>query len=97
MSPLLTVAAPKGLGQRQLDADHPTPGGITQYIPTYPGPPPLEQYAPATPVRVVSPTLFPSLCIYNLSYRASNCRCPTATPPVTCPLLTMWWDLLEEI
>jgi hypothetical protein len=59
MHPLLTVAVPKGLGQHrgnqsqlQLDADHPTPG-ITQYVP---GPPPLEQYAPAIPVRVVSPT-----------------------------------------
>jgi hypothetical protein len=63
MSPLLTVSVPKDLGQhqwdqsqRQLDADHPTPG-VTQYdIPIYPGPPPLEQYAPAIPVRVVSPT-----------------------------------------
>jgi hypothetical protein len=61
-SPLLTVAVPKGLeqrrgdqSQRQLDAGHPTPG-ITQYIPIDPGPPPLEQYAPVIPVRVVSPT-----------------------------------------
>ena len=53
------MAVPKGLGQhqgnqiqRQLDAGHPTPG-ITQYVP---GPPPLERYAPAIPVRVVSPT-----------------------------------------
>ncbi|KAI0281408.1 hypothetical protein BGY98DRAFT_1094890 [Russula aff. rugulosa BPL654] len=38
-----------GFGQRQLDANHPTPGGITQYIPTDLGPPPLEQYAPAIP------------------------------------------------
>ncbi|KAN0123853.1 hypothetical protein V8E52_002343 [Russula decolorans] len=35
-------------GQRQLDADQPTPG-IIQYIPTDPGPPPLEQYVPAIP------------------------------------------------
>jgi hypothetical protein len=64
MPPSLTVAVPKGFGQRQgdqrqrqLDVDHPTPG-VTQYsIPIYPGPPPLEQYAPAIPVRVVSPTL----------------------------------------
>jgi hypothetical protein len=46
--------------QRQLDADHPAPG-IPQYIPNDPGLPPLEQYAPAIPVRVVSPTPLPSL------------------------------------
>jgi hypothetical protein len=66
MPPLPTVAVPKDLGQqhrgnesqRQLDADHATPG-ITQYIPIHPGPPPLEQYAPAIPVRVLSnPTPF---------------------------------------
>jgi len=39
--------------QRPLDADNPTPG-ITQYTPIDPGPPLLEQYAPAIPVRVVS-------------------------------------------
>ncbi|KAI0281415.1 hypothetical protein BGY98DRAFT_958881 [Russula aff. rugulosa BPL654] len=38
-----------GFGQRQLDAGHPTPGEITQYIPINPGPPALEQYAPAIP------------------------------------------------
>jgi hypothetical protein len=88
MLPLLTVVVPKGLGryrgnesQGQLDADsdHPTPG-ITQYIPIDPGPPPLEQYTHAIPVRVVSPTPLPSSdsCIYSLSYCASNCRrCPT--------------------
>ena len=97
MPPLLTVAVPKAFGQRQLDADHPTPGGITQYIPTDPGPPPLEQYAPAVPVRVVSPTLLPYLCLC-LSCCASNCRrCPTTTPPVTYLFRTMWQDLLEEI
>ena len=48
------MVVPKGFGQRQLDVDHPTLSEITQYIPTYPGPPPLEQYAPAIPVRVVS-------------------------------------------
>jgi hypothetical protein len=81
--PLLTVVVPKGLGQ--LDADHTTPGGITQYIPTYPGQAPPEQYAPAIPVRVISPTPLPSLCTsYSLSYCASNCRrCPTTTPRVT--------------
>jgi hypothetical protein len=57
-APLLTVAVPKGFGQRQLDANHPTPGGITQYIPTDLGPPPLEQYAPAIPVRLVYPAPF---------------------------------------
>jgi len=36
------------LGQRQLDTDHSTPGN-TQYFPIVPGPPPLEQYAPAIP------------------------------------------------
>jgi hypothetical protein len=93
--PLLTVAVQKGLGQhrgnqgqRQLDADQPTPG-IIQYIPTDPGPPPLEQYVPAIPVRVVSNPA-PSLCIYSLSYHTSNCRrCPTIAPPVTCLFLTM--------
>ena len=59
MPPLLTMAVPKGLGQRQLDAGHPTPGEITQYIPISPGPPPLEQYAPAIPVRPVYPAPFP--------------------------------------
>ena len=85
------MAVPKGPGQRQLDADHPTPVGIIQYIPTYPGPPPLEQYAHATPVRVVSPTLLLSLCIYSLSYCASNCRRrpTTTTPLVTYLFLTM--------
>ena len=53
MPPLLTVAVPKGNGcQRQPNTDHPTPG--IQYIPTDPGPPPLEQYPPAIPVRAVS-------------------------------------------
>ena len=97
--PLLTVTVPKGFGQRQLDADHPTPG-ITQYIPTDPGPPPLEQYAPAVPasVRVFYPTPLPSLCICSLSYCASNYRrCPTTTRLVTYLFLTMWQDLLEEI
>jgi hypothetical protein len=88
------VAVPKGpvqhQSQRQLDADHPT-AGITQYVP---GPPPLEQYAPEIPVRVLSPLATnptdPSLCIYSLSYySASNCRrCPTTAPPVTYPFLT---------
>src|ERR1700679_48077 len=64
MPPLLTVAVLKGLGQqRQLDADRATPG-ITQYIPIDPGPPPFEQYAPAIPVRVVSPSPLPSKFIY---------------------------------
>jgi hypothetical protein len=57
------VDVSKGFGQSQLDADHPTPGGITQYIPIDPqaaGPPPLEQYAPVIPVRVDSPTPLPS-------------------------------------
>jgi hypothetical protein len=69
MTPLLTVAVPKGLGQhqgnqsqRQLDADHPAPG-ITQYVP---GPAPLERYAPAIPVRVISPTPLPSSCAYTV-------------------------------
>jgi hypothetical protein len=90
MPPLLTVAVLKGLGQqRQLDADHATPR-IIQYIPIHPGPPPLEQYAPVIPVRVVSPTPLPLLCIYSLSYCASNCRrCPTTAPPVTHIFLTM--------
>jgi hypothetical protein len=55
------MALLKGLGQheghqgrRQSDAGHPVPG-ITQSIPTAPGPPPLEQYAPGIPVRGVSP------------------------------------------
>ena len=86
MLPLLTVAVSKGpeqyrgnQHQRQLDADYPTPG-ITQYIP---GPPPLEQYAPAIPVRVVSPTHSLVRIAYSLSYCASNCRtCPTTTPLV---------------
>ena len=67
MSPFLTVALPKGLGQyrgnqsqRQLDVDHPTPG-VTQYIPIDLGPPLLEQYPPVIPVRVVSPTHAPFL------------------------------------
>ena len=72
VSPLLTVALPKGLGQhlgnqsqRQLDADHPTPG-IAQYIPIDPqaGPPPLEQFPPAIPVRLISQPPLPSSCIY---------------------------------
>jgi hypothetical protein len=90
MSPLLTVAVPKSLGQHrgnqgqyQLDADHPTPG-ITQYIPIDPGPPPPEHYAPAIPVRVVSSTPLPSLCIYSLSYCTSSCR----RYPATAPLVT---------
>jgi hypothetical protein len=90
------VAVPKGLGQhqgeqskRQLNPDHPTPG-TTQYIPIEHGPPPLEQYAPAIPVRVVSPTPLPSLCVYSLPYCASNCRrYPTTTPPVTYLFLTV--------
>jgi hypothetical protein len=97
MLPLLTVTVPnlKGLeqhlgsqSQRQLDANHPTLG-ITQYIPIDPGPPPLEQYAPAIPVRVVSPTPLPNKFICSLSYCASNCRCPTTAPPVTYLFLTM--------
>jgi len=82
--------------QRQLDTNHATPG-ITQYIPIHPGPPPLEQYAPAIPVRVVSPTLLP--CAYTLFLTvASNCRrCPATAPPVTYLFLTMWQGLLEEI
>jgi hypothetical protein len=102
MLPLLTVAVPKGLGQHrgnqsQLDADHPTPG-ITQYIPIDPGPPPLEQFAPVIPVRVVSLTPLPSKFMYSLSYCASNCRrCPTTAPPVTYLFLTMYQDLLEGI
>jgi hypothetical protein len=104
MTPLLTVAVLKGLeqhrgneSQRQLDADHVTPG-ITQYIPIHPCPPPLEQYAPVIPVRVASPTPLPSLYTYSLSYCASNCRrCPTTAPPVTYLFLTMKQDLLEEI
>jgi hypothetical protein len=94
-APLLTVAVPKGLGQYrgnesqgQLDTDHHTPG--IQYIPADPGSPPLEQYPPAIPVRVVSPTPLPSSCIYSLSYRASNCRrCPTTTPLVTYLFITV--------
>ena len=85
-----SVSTRKGLGQHQPDADHSTLG-IIQYIPSDPaGPPPPEGYAPAIPVRVVTPTLLPSLCIYNLSYCASNCRgCPTTTPQVTYLFLTM--------
>jgi hypothetical protein len=85
------VAVPKGFGQhrgnenqRQLDADHPTPG-ITQYIPIHPGPPPLEQHAPEIPVRLVSPThslvhiqLF-LLCLY-LQEVPDNC--PTGNIPL---------------
>ena len=101
MPPLLTVAVLKGLGQHggnqsQLGADHPTPGGITQNIQIDPGPPPLGQYAPAIPVRAVSPSLL--LYIYSLSYCASDCRrCPTTTALVTHLFLTMELDLLEEI
>ena len=62
-APLLTVAVSKGFGQSQLDADHLTPGGIIQNIPTDPGSPLLEQYAPALPVRVVSPNPAPFSCI----------------------------------
>ena len=91
MRPSLTVAVPKGHGQRQrqLDAYHPTPG--IQYISADPGPPPLGQYAPAIiPVRVVSPTPLPSFCTYSLSYRSSNySRCPTITPLVTYLFLKM--------
>ena len=96
--PLLTVALPKGLGQRQgnqgqhqLDADYPTPG-VTQYNPIDPGPPLLQQYTPTVPVRVVSPTPLHSLRVYSLSYcrGASNCRrCPTTTPPATYLFLPM--------
>jgi len=62
--PLLTMALLKGLGQHeghqgrhQFDAGHAGHAvpGITQSIPTAPGPPPLEQYAPGIPVRGVSP------------------------------------------
>ena len=42
-------------GQRQSDGYH-TPG-ITQYIPIAAGPPRLEQYVPAVPVRVLPPSL----------------------------------------
>ena len=89
------VAVSKDLGQgnqsqRQLDAHHPSPGGITQYVPIDPGPLPLEQYAPAIPVRVIFPTPLPSLWIYILFYRASDRRrCTTTTPPVTDVFLTM--------
>jgi hypothetical protein len=76
-APFSDGAVSKGLGQHRgnesqlhLDTNHPTPG--IQYIPADSGPPPLEQYAPAIPVRVVSTTPLPSLCIYRLSYRASN-------------------------
>ena len=97
---------PKGLehyrgnpGEGQ-DADRPIPG-VTQYIPADPGPPPLEQYATATPVRVrvIIPTLLPSFGTYSISYCASDCRrCSTTTPPVTYYLfLAMSQSLLEEI
>ena len=84
LSPLLTVAVPKGLGQHrgnqsQLEADHPAPG-ITQYIPIDPGPPPLEQYAPAIPVRVVSPTPLPSLCIYSFLTAPLTAGCAQPLP-----------------
>ena len=89
MSPLLTVSLPKGLGQhggnqsqRQLDPDHPTPE-ITQYIPIDPGPPSLEQYHPAIPVRVVCPTPLPSLCIYL--YTLSHCNPELQEVPDNCP------------
>jgi hypothetical protein len=62
----LTTASLKGpaeqqgnQGQRQPDGYH-TPG-ITQYIPTAAGPPWLEQYVPAIPVRVSPP---PFLRVY---------------------------------
>jgi hypothetical protein len=65
MSPLLTVASPKGpaehqgyQGQRQLDG-YRTPG-MTQRIPIAAGPPFFGQYAPTIPVRALPPsTLFP--------------------------------------
>ena len=68
ISPLLTVAVLKSLGQyrgnesqRQLHTDRPTPG--IQYIPPDPGPHMLGQYVPVIPVRVVTPTPLPSFCI----------------------------------
>jgi hypothetical protein len=58
MSPLLTVASPKGpaehqgnQGQRQLDG-YGTPR-MTQYIPITPGPPLLGHYAPTIHVRAL--------------------------------------------
>ena len=94
MLSLLTVLVPKGLeqhrgnqSQRQHDADYLTPG-ITQYY--VPGPPPLEQYAPAIPVRVVSQTPLPCNDAYTIFLTVPNYRrCPTTAPPVTYLFLKM--------
>lgn len=77
MSPLLTVASPKGpgehqgtQGQRQLDG-YRTPV-MTQYIPVAPGLPVLGHYAPTIPVRVLPSSIpFPRVHMQP-SYGASK-------------------------
>ena len=55
MAPLLTAISPKVLAQQgnqsQLQLDGRRTPGNTQHVPIAPGPPWLEQYAPAFPVR----------------------------------------------
>ncbi len=75
---------------------YPTPR-ITQVVPITPGPPRLEPYAPAIPVRVLTLLSLPRMHI-QLSYCASNGRrYPTIAPPATYPFLTSQRDRLEEI
>jgi hypothetical protein len=94
MSPLLTVASQKGpaeqrenQGQRQLYG-YGTPG-ITQCIPSVPGPPLLGQYAPAIPVShsVLPPsTPFPRVHIQPFLSRFSLQEVTNDGPPSHVPL-----------
>jgi hypothetical protein len=94
MAPLLTVTAisPKVLAQRgnqsQLQLDGRRTPGNTQHVPIAPGPPWLEHYAPAFPVR--PPPLSSHARDYGLAYSASSyTKCPTTALPTTFLFLTM--------
>jgi hypothetical protein len=103
MPPLTALNGPaeqqRNQSQLQFDGYHRTPSRIIQHIPIAPcaGPAGLEQYSPATPVRVPlrpPPSPFP-MCTCSLSYCASSYRkCPTT---VTSIFLSMWQSRIEDI
>ena len=91
ISPLLTVASPKGPAERgnqsqpQLDG-HRTPW-ITQCFPVAHGPPRLEQYAPAIPVRILPSTgPFPRVGIQPFLLRIQLQEVPNEGPTAHVPL-----------
>jgi hypothetical protein len=85
------VAPPKGPAERGSQSQHQLDGhtpraGITQSIQITPGPPRVEQYAPATLVRVLPPTPFPRIHIQPFLLRLHLQEVPNDRPHSQFPL-----------